>query len=405
MSRRGVFRNFLTLMKLIDVRLMRMGLAIGLFLLVGGVRAEPEAEPSGRAPSAAAAALPSSAASTSAGGSAAPLTPVGRRWAAVMKVNGRLHATDLGVVINVDDPYSVKVGEYYAKARSIARDRVLKISLPVKAALTRDEFEGLSKQVDAFYGNRVQGLALAWRWPYAVDCNSITGALTMGYDAQLCKQTCSPSRASRYFGSYSLQPYKDLGMRLSMLLAARDVDQAIALIDRGVKSDNTLGLRGAPAVNVHFVTTSDALRSRRQVLFPPEGRVPALGLDVHLDQTDALRDADRVLMYLTGKERVEGLNTIEFVPGALADHLTSFGGMLDHANGQMSALSWIDAGATATYGTTSEPCAHLQKFPHPQALLLFYAGGATALEAYWKSVQWPQQGLFIGEPLAAPFGR
>ncbi|MDE2593778.1 MAG: TIGR03790 family protein [Burkholderiales bacterium] len=322
-----------------------------------------------------------------------------------MKVNGRLHATDLGVVINVDDPYSVKVGEYYAKARSIARDRVLKISLPVKAALTRDEFEGLSKQVDAFYGNRVQGLALAWRWPYAVDCNSITGALTMGYDAQLCKQTCSPSRASRYFGSYTLQPYKDLGMRLSMLLAARDVDQAIALIDRGVKSDNTLGLRGAPAVNVHFVTTSDALRSRRQVLFPPEGRVPALGLDVHLDQTDALRDADRVLMYLTGKERVEGLNTIEFVPGALADHLTSFGGMLDHANGQMSALSWIDAGATATYGTTSEPCAHLQKFPHPQALLLFYAGGATALEAYWKSVQWPQQGLFIGEPLAAPFGR
>jgi len=66
-------------------------------------------------------------------------------------------------------------------------------------------------------------------------------------------------------------------------------------------------------------------------------------------------------------------------------------------------LSWIQAGATASYGTTSEPCAHLQKFPHPQALLLFYVQGATAIEAYWRSVQWPQQGLFVGEPLAAPF--
>jgi hypothetical protein len=36
-------------------------------------------------------------------------------------------------------------------------------------------------------------------------------------------------------------------------------------------------------------------------------------------------------------------------------------------------------------------------------LLLSYLQGQTAIEAYWKSVEWPQQGLFIGEPLAAPF--
>lgn len=337
---------------------------------------------------------------------AAPSVPVlVRRWASVQKVYGRLKANDLGVVINTDDPYSVQVGEYYIKARGIDPDRVLRLALPVKSVLTRAEFEELATKVDAFFGAKVQALALAWRAPYAVDCNSITGALTMGFDAQLCKQTCAASRVSSYFGSSSSQPYKDHGKRLSMLLAARDAGQAQAMIDRGVKSDGTLGLRGAPAVNVHFVTTSDAVRSRRQVLFPPEGRVPSLGLDVHLDQVDALVGADRVLMYLTGRDRVDSLSTVEFVPGALADHLTSFGGMLDNPLGQMSALAWIEAGATASYGTTSEPCAHLQKFPHPQALLLFYAGGATAIEAYWKSVQWPQQGLFIGEPLAAPFGR
>ena len=124
---------------------------------------------------------------------------------------------------------------------------------------------------------------------------------------------------------------------------------------------------------------------------------------VHLDETDALQHAERVLLYLTGRERVEHLDTIGFLPGALADNLTSFGGVLDGSHGQMTVLSWIDAGATASYGTTSEPCAHLQKFPDPQALLVFYVQGATALEAYWKSVAWPAQGVFIGDPLAAPY--
>jgi xylose isomerase len=27
------------------------------------------------------------------------------------------------------------------------------------------------------------------------------------------------------------------------------------------------------------------------------------------------------------------------------------------------------------------------------------------IEAYWKSVAWPGQGLFVGEPLARPWGR
>ena len=156
---------------------------------------------------------------------------------------------------------------------------------------------------------------------------------------------------------------------------------------------------------MHFVTTSDSVRSVRQSLFPPAGPVPKLGLDVFLDQTDALRGSERVLMYLTGRASVDWIESVQFLPGALADHLTSFGGVLDKPHGQMTVLAWIHAGATASYGTASEPCAHLQKFPHPQGLLLFYAQGATAIEAYWKSVAWPQQGLFVGEPLAAPFGR
>jgi len=33
-----------------------------------------------------------------------------------------------------------------------------------------------------------------------------------------------------------------------------------------------------------------------------------------------------------------------------------------------------------------------------------YVRGESLIEAYWKSVRWPGQGLFLGEPLARPWG-
>jgi uncharacterized protein (TIGR03790 family) len=108
------------------------------------------------------------------------------------------------------------------------------------------------------------------------------------------------------------------------------------------------------------------------------------------------------MIYQTGLARVSDLNTLNFMPGALADHLTSSGGDL-YGKGQMSVLHWLDAGATASYGTVSEPCNYWQKFPNPTLLLKWYSQGATAVEAYWKSVAWPGQGLLVGEPLAAPY--
>jgi hypothetical protein len=35
--------------------------------------------------------------------------------------------------------------------------------------------------------------------------------------------------------------------------------------------------------------------------------------------------------------------------------------------------------------------------------MFYYALGSSAIEAYWKSVAWPGEGLFVGEPLAQPF--
>lgn len=332
-----------------------------------------------------------------------PPTTHAERAIQVPRVSGHLGRQQLGLVINTADPYSVEVGEYYMHARGLTSRQVLRLALPVRAVLTPQEFETFAEAVDRYFEAPIEALALAWSAPYAVQCNSITGALALGYDAALCAQTCAASTPSRYFNSASLRPHRDLRMRPAMLLAAADVGGARAMIQRGVSADGQLGMRGGPSVNAYFVTTDDRARSVRAPYFPPEGRVGAVV--VHRSHGTSIGDAERVVMYETGLTQVPDLARIHWVNGALADHLTSYGGVLDGSGGQMTVLDWIAAGATASYGTVSEPCSRVQKFPNPQVLLLNYLLGATAIEAYWKSVAWPQQGLFVGEPLAAPFAR
>jgi len=316
---------------------------------------------------------------------------------------GRLTARDIGLVINLADPYSVAVGEHYIAARQLAPEQVLRIDLPLRAQLTEAEFTRLREAIAARFGSRTQALALAWRLPYAVSCNGIGGALALGFDAGLCEHGCSASRPSAYFNSPTARPWSDLRLRPSMLLAAKDVESALRMIDRGVASDGTLGLRGAPPAQAWFVTTADAARNVRAVEFPAAGQ-PAPGVDIRVVPESTWPESGSVILYLTGRVRVDRIETIPWAAGALADHLTSTGGVLD-GDGQMPATAWIDGGATASYGTVSEPCNHLQKFPQPKVLLGQYLQGVTAIEAYWKSVAWPQQGVFVGEPLAAPFSR
>jgi uncharacterized protein (TIGR03790 family) len=74
-------------------------------------------------------------------------------------------------------------------------------------------------------------------------------------------------------------------------------------------------------------------------------------------------------------------------------------------SGQMSSMRWLEAGATGSYGTVVEPCNIVQKFPNLPVVFNHYLQGETLIESYWKSMQMPGQGIFIGEPLAAPFLR
>jgi uncharacterized protein (TIGR03790 family) len=328
------------------------------------------------------------------------------RWLRMPKLYGRITAQELGLVINTADPYSVAVGEYYAERRGIPPAQILKVELPMRAHLTREEFTALDQLIRDRMPENVNGLALAWVRPYAVECNSLTSALGMGLQPNLCAHTCAVTRPSAFTSYFGARPWLVVGLRPAMQLAARTVPQALAMIERGIASDHTLAGGADDPAMAYLASTPDAARNVRERLFPPGGAVPGVaGLEVARVKSTALPQLRRTLIYETGLERVPAPLAHEWLPGALADHLTSHGGLLDKpaGEGQMTALDWIEAGATASYGSVSEPCNHVQKFPNPQALIQSYAQGVSALEAYWHSVAWPAQGVFVGEPLAAPF--
>ncbi len=335
------------------------------------------------------------------GGAAA--SGAARRMLSIPRVLGRLRAADLGLVINTADAYSVSVGEHYIRARGLDPAQVLRLDIPIKPALGREEFEALRQAIESHFGPATQALALAWAAPYAVECNSITGALALGFDSGLCQHSCAVSRSSGYFNSPSFRPLRSPGFRPSMLLAARSAHEAKALIDRGVASDGTLARRDRALVNALFLVTADPARRVRMAFYPSAGVPPTLGVQQRVEQADVLPGAARLLLAITGSEHVALVPAPHWVPGGLGDHLTSLGGDLQGLHGQSTVLDWIGSGATASHGAVSEPCNHPQKFPHPQVLLQHYLQGSTVIEAYWKSVAWPQQSLFVGEPLAAPF--
>jgi uncharacterized protein (TIGR03790 family) len=313
----------------------------------------------------------------------------------------RLGAADLAVVVNLADPLSVAIGDYYIRLRVIPWTNVVRVRFDSQRdEISPQEFEALRAAVELQLRPQVQAYALTWARPYRVGCMSITSAFTFGpREAEYCRPGCRPTRPSPYFNTSIARPYDKLGMRPAMSIAASDIAHAKELIDRGVRSD---GL--APAGTAYLVVTADGLRNVREREYPLAFRVAQHEFNFRVVSGETPADPTDVMFYFTGAPRVAAISGGHFLPGAIADHLTSFGGMLTDSP-QMSSLEWLEAGATGSYGTVVEPCNQLGKFPNVPVLLAHYLAGETLIEAYWKSVRMPGQGLFIGEPLAAPFAR
>ena len=302
--------------------------------------------------------------------------------------------TTLAVVINDNDSASRTVGSYYASARGIPAAHVVHVQLPTRTTLSETEFRALADELAIALPESIQAIAATWLEPSRVECMSITSALALGFDRRYCAEGCARTLASPLYASTSVSPYSDFGIRPAMLLSAGPAGASKALIDRAVAAR-------VQSANAFLVTSGDANRDVRADAFARLESAPPARVHVIARQGFAPLGA-RPLFYFTGAIRVPDVATFNFEPGAIADHVTSAGAIFDQ-RGQMTAIEWLQAGATGSYGTVVEPCNFPEKFPNPDIVVRRYAAGGSLIEAYWSSVRTPGQGLFVGEPLARPF--
>ncbi len=243
-----------------------------------------------------------------------------------------LGADEIGVLVNTQDPQSVAVAKHYREARAVPAEHVYELSFASGDTLPADDFAKVKAALDAKVDAKVQAYAITWTKPFRVGCMSATSAFALGFDSKYCNtsgQGCGMTSAVAYFDSGSFAPFTDHGIRPAMAIVGATADAANAVIDRGVKADATF-----PGGDGFFVRTTDTARSVRWQEFVatvdawkyPEGL--KLG---YLDNSagaakDYIEDEKSVLFYFTGLVSVPKIETNAYLPGAVADHLTSFGG-------------------------------------------------------------------------------
>jgi uncharacterized protein (TIGR03790 family) len=326
-----------------------------------------------------------------------------------------LGPSELAILVAEGDVNGEAIARAYQRARGVPDANVIRVRVPATGhEIGAADFAALKATIDARLPATVHATLLTWTAPSRVvgTCTmSITSALALGFDEQWCANTCAATAPTTYFGSTSRRPFTDFGIRPSMMLGMGSVAEAQALIERGVAAEGIIS-RGRAMGTGWLVRTNDVARSVRWPDFSAlaSQSVPGVVFN-YLDNSsgsgsNAVVNQTSVLFYFTGLANVPQINTHTWLPGAAADHLTSFGGYLPSGQlGQMLATDWLRAGATASYGTVAEPCNFTDKFPRASTLVNRYQAGDTLLEAYWKSVRTPGQGLFVGEPLARPWAR
>jgi hypothetical protein len=184
------------------------------------------------------------------------------------------------------------------------------------------------------------------------------------------------------------------------MITSSNLALAKQIVDSGVASDSTF-----PTQTVLLIKGTDVDRNVRYVLFDNAVFDTRLRGNYPLERANGFGFPSGTNLFggQTG-EYYYGVYCT-FAPGALADNMTSYGGLISgDPSGQLNMLALLATGGAGGYGTVSEPCNYLEKFPSSQNYL-YQARGFSLAESYYQSVTNPYQGLLVGEPLAAPFAQ
>jgi hypothetical protein len=176
------------------------------------------------------------------------------------------------------------------------------------------------------------------------------------------------------------------------------VPEALRVLATAAACDGT-----DPKGTFYLLKNGDVRATTRMPLFATtEAGLRALGRKAEVVEGAVPSKRDDVVGVVAGTASFDwGKSGSRILPGAIAEHLTSFGAHFG-TPGQTKCVKFLLAGAAGTGGAVAEPFAIQHKFPVPW-IHVHYARGCSMAEAMYQSVWGPYQYLVMGDPLARPF--
>jgi uncharacterized protein (TIGR03790 family) len=327
------------------------------------------------------------------------------------------------VVVNQNSSNSVQLGNDYCERRGVPPQNLFRMTGWTGGAIQwqQSQFESfllnplLAMISSRGLTNQAEIVLLSMDIPYRVvnggSDNSTTSALFYGFKTNTAPPTGLPPSCSLPVDSTNSYSYSELPFALAepataatnaflaVMLTDTNLAQAEATLQRGAASDSSF-----PPQTAFLEKTSDTARNVRFLLFDNVIQECRARDDNAVTRTNSNSTTFTNALGLDTGLADFTLSTNAFVPGAVADSLTSFGGYILEHSSQTPLLAFLEAGACGSYGTVVEPCNYPYKFPDP--MVYFYQNrGFCLAEAYYQSLANPYQGLMAGEPLSAPFAQ
>ena len=177
------------------------------------------------------------------------------------------------------------------------------------------------------------------------------------------------------------------------------VDEILTYLKRAVEADGT-----RPRGTFYYMQNSDIRSVTRDSCFAAAAeQIKRLDVSAAVLPGVLPPPANDVLGIMTGAADLDiAKSGLRFLPGAICDNLTSYGGMLEAKPWQTPLTDFLRFGATGASGTVFEPLAMQSKFALP-SLFIHYARGCSFAESYYQSVSGPYMLLIVGDPLCQPF--
>ena len=344
-------------------------------------------------------------------------------WSAVLSAEAGGGPQNVLLVVNDNSLESLELGNYYRQKRQIPDVNICHISTVTNYSMDTITFSNevwgpitnyirtahLTDQIDyiifsrgvpyrIYYGNygsnRHAGITATAFYgfrsspdAFVYGCNLATDSASEYFDSEHAFTHSGAPSSNRYY--------------LSTVLNGWTFSSAKSAIDRSTASD-----LANPTGTVFLARSTDNDRNIQWYQYEDIAfscRVMGSPQQCALVDTNAIRYQTNIIGYAIGVTWVSYLDQNSFLPGALAHHLTSYGGyLLDPSGSQMTILNWLNWGPVGSYGTVVEPCAYTNKFPLAR-LHYWYARGFNLAECFFMAVQNPYQGVVVGDPLCSPY--